>query len=159
VARLTRTHEVVPELVEEALERVYVHVGRYDASRSAFRTWVYEQARYAVIEWAKRQNRERSEPKENVHDVESVDASAVDVEVGITPAERAALRRAMRKLKPTQRELLWWVEVLGLRPVELVRAGVVGDIPENQIKVYVWRARRALQALYETELRRSRDGE
>jgi RNA polymerase sigma factor (sigma-70 family) len=130
------------------LERVFARISQYDASRSKLRTWIFNQARYAALDYLRESRKmSRSEgPSESVE-------LASFVEEPLTTHESAALRRAMARLTPTQRTLVWWRYVRGLTPVEISRAGLT-EIPEEQVRVYIARAMTSLRTYMEEERRR-----
>lgn len=154
IGRLTRDPSPVSDIFEETLERVFRKVDSYEPSRSAFRTWVYEQARYSVLDWYRQHRHLRDTQVDAVLEtVEDPSPGVEEITNGTSRAESRAMRRALRRLTPTQRQLLWWVDVCGMRPSEVARAGLAGEIRPDQAKVYVWRARQELQKRFEQEIR------
>jgi DNA-directed RNA polymerase specialized sigma24 family protein len=84
-------------------------------------------------------------------------SAAVDSADILTRGEKEALRRAFRRLRPAQRELLWWRYIEGWTPTQIARLKLEGAVPDNHVKVYVARAVSKLAAVYEDEQRRVPD--
>jgi RNA polymerase sigma factor (sigma-70 family) len=160
ISRITHPDETdVESLVLETLQRVYTRIGSYEATRSAFRTWVYEQARYAALDW--RREREKTPEPLEPDEVDAGRPVEADLSRAADPAqaslllsnrEAAAVRRAFRTLKPTERELLWRRYVEGWTPSEMSRAGFAKGVPEEHVRVYVNRAAKKLAAALQREM-------
>jgi RNA polymerase sigma factor (sigma-70 family) len=148
----------VESILSETLERVYTRIDRFDSGKSAFRTWAYEQARYAVLDWYRRCSRAPTpiDPA-RMGDEQSLQADSPGFDLpgeveARSPRERAAVRSAFRTLKPAERELLWWRYVEGKTPTEISRSGLARGIPEDHVKVYVNRAAKKLADAFQREM-------
>jgi RNA polymerase sigma factor (sigma-70 family) len=150
-----RNDDSAQEVFSDWLQRVLSRTPSFDASRSAFRTWLYQQAKYAVADWRRKESRvpEPLDPESaasGAGEPDGVTDHPVDV---LTGRETGALRRAFRRLRPAQRDLLWWRYVEGWTPTEIARVKLNGSIPDNHVKVYVARAVSKLAAAYDEETR------
>jgi RNA polymerase sigma factor (sigma-70 family) len=145
----------VESLLNETLQRVLTRIDSFDSSRSAFRTWLYEQAKYAVLDAKRKDRRQLDTPPEHESDLEDgLEAAVADDAGPLTSREKTALRSAMRKLNPLQRQLLWWRYVMGYTPTEIARQKLAEGVREEHVKVYVSRAVQKLRDLYLLEVRR-----
>jgi RNA polymerase sigma factor (sigma-70 family) len=139
------------EVLNETLERVFTRIDAYSAERSAFRTWIFEQAKYAALDYRRREHQQGAvSSAEAIAALEGLDEPP---EEPLTPAESRALQRAFRGLTPTQRNLMWLRYVEGKSPTEISRSGVVPGIPEEHVRVYINRAALKLAKRYREELR------
>jgi RNA polymerase sigma factor (sigma-70 family) len=145
-----RNDDGAQEVFADWLQRVLSRTPSFDPSRSAFRTWLYQQAKYAAADWRRKEAR----PPELL-DLESATTSTADRGADmsdqpsdvLTSSEKGALRRAFRRLRPAQRELLWWRYVEGWTPTEIARVKLNGTVPDKHVKVYVVRAVTRLAAV------------
>ncbi len=141
------------------MQRVIARIDSFDPRRSALRTWLYEQSKYAVIDYRRRQRRVVPPADLEVeHEGESAGGGGGLEEVlaeALTTSEKGAMQRAFRRLRPAQRELLWWRYVEGWTPTEIARDRLEGGIPAAHVKVYISRAVVKLAALYQDETRRA----
>jgi RNA polymerase sigma factor (sigma-70 family) len=170
-----------PGMAEEAwndtLVRVWTRINSYDEGKSAFRTWVWNKARYAALDLRKSASRTRETPyagdeeaelRRRAESGESRPSDRLAKEL-IEEAERGfdgsgeseplsgdearALRRALGRLTKEEQRLLYLRYVLGYRNVEIAREGLAGrELPEEHVRVYVNRAAKRLCRFYEEEL-------
>jgi RNA polymerase sigma factor (sigma-70 family) len=151
-----RDRSVADELLFETAHRVLTRIGEFDPSRSAFRTWVYQQAKYAVLDHRRKGSRAPEPIDPDLIDV-TLEGEPDPIETlsaaPLSTAEKRALTRAFKKLRPAQRELLWWRFVEGWAPTEIARGKLEGSVPEGHVKVYVARAMKKLSSLYDNEMR------
>jgi len=52
-----RDDDGAQEVFAEWLQRVLSRAPSFDASRSSFRTWLYQQAKYSAADWRRRESR------------------------------------------------------------------------------------------------------
>jgi RNA polymerase sigma factor (sigma-70 family) len=130
----------------ETLYRVRTRVGSFEPSRSAFRTWAWNQARYAAL--SLRRNWRRWREMQGLTDVTD---PLADVGDPITAAEQAALYRAFSRLRPRERLLLFYRFVLEWKPRELA-AELFTEMSAGQIRVAVHRAVERARRFYLEEL-------
>jgi RNA polymerase sigma factor (sigma-70 family) len=136
------------EVFNDTLGRIHRGIDDYDFRKAAFRTWVYLQARYAVLE-----RKRKLRPSEAVA---AVEAQATDwPDEPLSVREQLAMRRAFRGLPDAQRRLLWLRHVEGWLPSEIARLELVQNIPEDHIRVYINRSSRKLARDFTEELRAS----
>jgi RNA polymerase sigma factor (sigma-70 family) len=138
------------EIYADWLERVLVRCPSYDSSQSAFRTWLYQQAKYATVDWRRRQSH-LPEPVDSDSIEAPLDSASDQPPDVLALGEKRALQRALQRLRPAERELLWWRYVEGWTPVEIARAKLAGSVPDHHVKVYVARAVSKLAAFYDDE--------
>lgn len=146
--------ETLEEVWNDTLQRAYYQLEKFDPRRSAFETWLTNQAKYVAQERFRAAERERkalsrAEPERRG----PVDPFAVVVGDSI----RGAMQRAYSQLSEQDQKLLFLRHVLGCPHVEIGRRRLAGEVPADQVRVYVSRATERLARLYETELHR--DGE
>jgi len=141
--------DAATEVWNDTLERIYDRIDTYEPSRSKFKTWVFNQARYAAMDYRRRQAG-LPRPVADLGD-EIEDASSLHAEP-LTDRESRALRSALRRLTPLQRSLVWNRYVRHMTPFEIAREGLSGEIPEDHVKVYVARALTKLRTNYLEEL-------
>jgi DNA-directed RNA polymerase specialized sigma24 family protein len=79
-------------------------------------------------------------------------ASAFELPDLLTEAEKSAMQRAFRRLKPTQREMLWFRFVEGWTATEMVDEGLVQGVRAATLRVYINRATTRLKELFDREL-------
>jgi RNA polymerase sigma-70 factor, ECF subfamily len=149
---LNGNREAATEAWNDTLVDIWERIDSYDPRRSTFRTWVYNTARYQALARKRRhvrdQRRSVSEPDPDHHGM----AAAFELPEPLTDRESAALQRAFRRLKPTQRELLWFRFIEGWLPSEIVREGLVQGVSAESVRVYINRAATRLRELFESEL-------
>jgi RNA polymerase sigma factor (sigma-70 family) len=143
-------HELALEAWNDTLYRVYTRIGSYDSRRSSFRTWVVNQARYAALSLLRREARERAVPQ---HPLPEVAATEPDLPEPLTQREQQAFRRAWGRLTDTERKLLEWRFIHGLRHVEIARKQLSAGLPEEYVRIYVNRSARRLRDFFKEELR------
>lgn len=132
------------EALNDTLVRVFSRFDQYDPERAKFRTWVFQQARYAGLDILRSASR--------LVGAELPDAAAEYEVMPLAERERRALRRAFRALTATQQRLLLLRYVEEYMPSEMSRLSLIEDIPESHIKVYINRAAAMLERLYLAEL-------
>jgi RNA polymerase sigma factor (sigma-70 family) len=162
--------ELAKEAWNDALFRVWSRIEAYDEKRSRFRTWLWNQARYAALDlfrrpWEGREEpfagEERSKRDERGRLIGDPLHRALDAEAQrlvedpepLLPHEIAALRSAWSRLNEPEQRLLHYRYLVGLEPVEIARRGLAGrEIPAEHLRVYVNRAAGRMRRFYEEEL-------
>jgi|SRR6185312_10283318 len=150
--RLAGSEDDVVEVWTDVLVRVYERIGKFDSAQSAFRTWVFNQAHYAVIDFRRAATRLDIPVGAPTHEERG---NLETFAIPRTKEERAALASAMRRLSTTERQLLWARHVEGLLPSEIAEKRLNGSVPSAHVRVYASRAADRLRAFYESELHRS----
>ncbi len=125
---------------EDATQEVFVRLARKAATfrgDAKLSTWLYAVARNAATDRVRHDARRPSTPVDDVGAVTPSAAVTVDDEVG---ARETAIDvgRALERLDPTSRELLWLVAVEGLSYAD---AAAAHDLPVGTVKSRVSRAR------------------
>jgi RNA polymerase sigma-70 factor (ECF subfamily) len=139
-SRFAGDRAAAEEAWNDTLLRIFLRIETFDASRSSFRTWVYNQARYAALDRRRALSRPSGLPFERF---------ASDDVSPLTTHERDALREAFKKLNETQRRLLWERFVFEREPAEIARQPEFVGVPADHIRVYVNRAAARLREVYE----------
>jgi RNA polymerase sigma factor (sigma-70 family) len=116
---------------------VITRIEKYDASRSKFSTWIFNQGKYAALNELRRCNRERRSEVaatsiETVEEIELYESSFSD-------DERRAAASALRRLTVSERELIRQRLVLDLSYDEIFEA-LGGSIKREHLRIYVSRA-------------------
>ncbi len=149
---LNGNREAATEAWNDTLVDIWERIESYDPRRSKFRTWVYNTARYQALARKRRLVRDQRmpvvEPDADYHAI----AAVFELPEPLTDRERAALQRAFRRLKPTQRELLWFRFIEGWLPSEVVREGLIQGVSAESVRVYINRAATRLKELFDSEL-------
>jgi RNA polymerase sigma-70 factor (ECF subfamily) len=129
------------EIVQEVFTRAWRHAGSYDPARGSVRTWLYQIARHAIIDWRRRA---AARPA-----LAAGDAGAERVAEGDT-IERAMLgwqvAAALERLTPEHRQMIRLAHFHGL-PVREIAARC--GLPEGTVKSRTWYALRALRLILE----------
>jgi RNA polymerase sigma factor (sigma-70 family) len=128
------------------LGRVYEGCEAYDPTRSRFRTWIFNQAKYSAAAWRRKYRPLAVAAGQGGADV------APAIEDRLTRTEESAVRHAFRRLSEAERRLLWLRYVEGYAPSEIAREGLSGGIPEEHIRVYIARALKRLDKEVRSEL-------
>jgi RNA polymerase sigma factor (sigma-70 family) len=151
----------VADIWNDTLLRVHLNVDAFDATRSSFRTWVFNQARYAALDYGRRSRRISDEAEslsdEMVRPRRMREPASYDedpVVERLDEDQRKALVSAWRRLSDTERELLRLRIVDGYGNVEIARGQLEGRIPEDHVRVYFNRALRRLRQFFDDEMGR-----
>ena len=155
--------EMAEEAWNDTLFRLYRGIEEYDSTRSRFRTWVVNQARYAAMDLRRKLVRRGKHEtlsgdlwSDLAGDVPSRLPVAVDpdgvIPEPLTVPETRALRQAMSALNETQRKLLWYRFVMEFDHVEIARRRLVDVAEEEYVRVDVNRAARRLAELFHAEM-------
>ena len=148
---LTRAQQLSAQAAQEVwndtLLRIFLRADTYDPARSEFITWVFNQARYAALDHKRRIGRVLEAPSAQVTELATED----ELPEPLANRERSALAKAMARLNPTQRLLLEMRYAQDLGPTEISRR-LEGELTPEEVRVYVFRARRRLADLYSAEM-------
>ena len=130
------------EIVQEVFLRAWRHAGRYDPSRAAVRTWLYQIARHAIIDARRRASVRPSLP---LHAPSDADAGE-----GGPTIEQAMLGwqvvAALERLSPEHRQVIRLAHFQGLSMREIAeRTG----LPVGTVKSRTWYALRSLRLVLE----------
>jgi RNA polymerase sigma-70 factor, ECF subfamily len=137
----TGSREDAEDLCEETFYRVLKHIGRYDESRSSFRSWVMRIAHNLVVD----RYRHKSRRPETGLDEQM--AAPDDVTSGMEAKElRGAIDEAMRGLTLEQRQVLQMKYFLDMSNAEV--AGALGK-REGAVNALQHRALRKMGGLLE----------
>ena len=121
VAGLLRDRVAAEDVTATAFERAYRRAASFDPRRGSRRAWLFGIARNAALDELRRRKRTTSLADEPVADERSHEESA---EIAI---RRAALRGAMAKLSPRERELVALKFFAGLSTAEIADVISVGE--------------------------------
>jgi RNA polymerase sigma factor (sigma-70 family) len=139
-------HDAALDAWNDTLVRVRTRVGSYEPTRSAFRTWAWNQAACAAL--SLRRNWRRWRMMERLTDWPDRAADGGDP---VALAERAALSRAFGRLRMRDRQLLYYRFVEDWKPSELV-SELFTEMSAGQVRVAVHRALERVRRLYLEEL-------
>ncbi len=130
------------DAAQDTLVKVLRNLHRYDPQRK-FATWVFGIARNTCIdEYRKRKRRSWNEP------VEVVDTGPTPLQSASRSQRADRLERALDRLTPMYREVLVMYHFEHLKYVEIAE---ILAIPLGTIMNRIFRARRKLRDIYETE--------
>jgi RNA polymerase sigma-70 factor (ECF subfamily) len=145
---LDGNHEAALEAWNDTLLDIWENIALFDPTKSKFRTWLYNRARYQGLTRRRQLLKEgRLVTDSSVPDVAAPDAMPQP----LTATEQVALQRAFRRLNHTQQELLWHRFVEGRMPAEIVTQGLVDNVDASTVSVYINRAAQRLRELYTEE--------
>jgi RNA polymerase sigma-70 factor (ECF subfamily) len=124
LARLCGSREAALDLAQDAMVRVLESLGAYRPRGAGFMAWAFRIARNLYIDGLRRGGREIPFPEGEDAGTREHDPTGT---AALAMSDAAALRRALARLKPGDRELLelrYWhgfshreaAEVLGVRP-------------------------------------------
>ena len=134
---------------EDLAEDTFVLIGTKkpkDKGKSSFKTWLYTIGRNIAIDYLRKQKRRSEQPLETVSEVSDDEA---DIENAyIRQEQKIMIHRALRKLKPEYRQIIWlqYFEQLSMKEAAMViKKSVHGT------EVLASRARKALRERLEKE--------
>lgn len=128
------------ELAEDAFFRLITRRPVF-SGRSSFKSWLYAIGRHVALDHLRRTAR-RAET--SAEELEAVLQDEADLERSyIREEQKITLHRAMEKLAPDYRQVLWLVFFEGFSSAE---AGAVMKKNERQIRNLLYRAKQALKA-------------
>ncbi|MCR5110651.1 MAG: RNA polymerase sigma factor [Ruminococcus sp.] len=134
---------------EDIAEDTFVLLGTKkpsDNGKSSFRTWLYTIGRNLAIDYL-RKNTKASET--STEEIAEISEDTENLEMSYIREERKiAVHRAMDKLRPNYRQVLWLIYIEGFTNKEA--AAVMGKTVHN-IESMVSRARKALRSQLEKE--------
>ena len=126
-------------LAEDTFVRLAVKKPK-DRRAAGFRTWLYTIGRNIAVDHLRRQRRTAAVPLEELPEQAS-DREALELAY-LREERRIQVHRAMEKLKPDYRQVLWLVYFEGFSMKEA--AGVMGKSVQS-VQTLAWRARQALK--------------
>lgn len=141
----TRDINTAEELCEDAFVKLAVNRPSFEG-RSSFKTFLYKIARNIALDWMKKQKRHIHIPIDEAGEIDSGERSLE--ETYLREEQRIAVHRALDKLKPDYRQVLWltyFEELSNKETAAVMRKTVHG------IETLVYRARIALKKQLEKE--------
>jgi RNA polymerase sigma factor (sigma-70 family) len=107
-ARVLRQAHLAEEIVQEAFLSLWLSPGLYDERRGSVKAWLMTMVHHRAVDAVRREEAQRRRADDQVVGIreETADPSDEVVEAVAAPAERVAVRTAMRALPPEQREVL-----------------------------------------------------
>ncbi|MBR3974854.1 MAG: RNA polymerase sigma factor [Clostridia bacterium] len=136
---------VAEELMEETFFKLITKKPRFNAKYS-FKTWLYTIGRNAAIDYL-RHNTKHTDT--SFDDLEKYIQDEYDLEkLYIVEEDKIAVHRALKKLHPEYRQILWLLYFDGMSNCE---AAVVMKKNTRQIKNLVYRAKSALKSELDKE--------
>ena len=134
---------------EELAEDCFVLLGTKkpkDKGRGSFKTWLYAIGRNLALDWLRKQKRTRTVSLEDAPEL--TDGEAELERAYLREERKIALRRAMGRLKPDCRQVLWLLYFEDMRHKEA--AAVMGKTVHGT-ETLAYRARAALKKELERE--------
>ena len=133
------------ELAEETFVRLATKRPRFN-QKSKFKTWLYTIARNIAVDHARRKARYVEITYADCPDIVNEEAN---LEQAYIRQERSILlRRAIQKLKPEYRQILWLIYFEGFSNRE---AAVIMKRSTHSVETLVYRAKRALKQQLDKE--------
>ena len=129
---------------EDLAEDTFVLIGTKkpkDKGKSSFKTWLYTIGRNIAIDYLRKQKRRSEQPLDTVSEV-SDDESDIE-NAYLRQQQKIMIHRALRKLKPEYRQVLWleYFEQLSMKETaKLMKKSV------HSTEMLASRARKALKA-------------
>lgn len=136
---------VAEDLAEDTFVRLAVKKPK-DRQSAGFRTWLYTIGRNIAVDYLRKQHRSPTVPLEELPEQMS-DQEALELSY-IREERRILVHRAMSKLKPEYRQVLWLVYFEQFSMKEAAR--VMGK-SVHSVETLAWRARQALREILERE--------
>lgn len=132
-------------LAEDTFVKLAVKRPR-DRAKSSFKTWLYTIARNAALDYLRKHRREKLVPIENAAELESELESLENL--CIRSERKRVVHRAMEKLEPRYRQVLWlrYFEEMSSR-----EAAKVMGVSVHNAETLASRARNALRTQLEKE--------
>ena len=128
------------EIVQEVFLRAWRNADRYDPARAAVRTWLYQIARNAIIDWRRRAS---VRPGRAQHEPPPEAESGASLEQAMLGWQVAA---ALERLTPEHRQMIRMAQFRGLTMREI--AAHTG-LPLGTVKSRTWYALRSLRLVLE----------
>ena len=114
-----------------------------DNGKGSFKTWLYTIARNQALDYLRKQKRQKAN-EVSLDDIKDIIKDENSLEISyIKKEEKITLHKAMRKLKPEYKEVLWLIyfEDLSCKEVALMLKKSV-----HNIETLVYRARNSLKS-------------
>lgn len=141
----TNNIHIAEELTEETFVKLALKKPR-DSKKSSFKTWLYTIGRNTAIDYLRKNSKLQKIPLEEcpelTSDEESVERAYIKEE------NRLILHRAMQRLKPEHRQILWLIYFEGFSNKE---AGKIIGKSTHNTETLVYRARLSLKAELDKE--------
>ena len=129
------------ELAEDTFVKLGVKKPR-DSKRCSFKTWLYTIGRNVAIDYLRKNRKVVTEELSEFIGGESLESEYIREE------QKIIVHRAMLKLKPEYRQVLWLVYFEGMKTKD---ASIIMKKSVHNIEVLVYRARLALKSELEKE--------
>jgi RNA polymerase sigma factor (sigma-70 family) len=106
--RVVRQTQLAEEIVQEAFLTLWRNPGVFDERRGSVKAWLMTMVHHRAVDVVRREEAQRRRSDEMVVGIreETEDPTDAVVEAVAAPAERDAVRRALRSLPDDQREVL-----------------------------------------------------
>lgn len=141
----TNNIHVSEELAEDTFVKLALKKPK-DSKKAAFKTWLYTIGRNTAIDYLRKRSKLAEIPidecRELMSDEESVERAYIKEE------NRLILHRAMRRLKPEYKQILWLIYFEGFSNKE---AGKIMAKSTHNIETLAYRARLSLKAELDKE--------
>ena len=139
-----RNLDIAEELAEDTFVRLFLKKPK-NRGGASFKTWLYTIGRNIATDYLRKLSRRKEEPLEEHYDI----ADEENLEKNyIRQEQKIALHKAMNKLKPEYRNVLWLTYFEGMSNKET--AEITGK-KTHSVEMTLTRARAALKAELEKE--------
>ena len=114
---MVRDETTAEELTEETFVRVGIRKPRF-SGQSSFQTWLYAIGRHAALDHLRKRPMTEALPLEDCGEIPDLISPEI---VCLRDEDKAAVRRAMTRLKPAYRQVLWLIYFEGFTVKETAR--------------------------------------
>jgi RNA polymerase sigma-70 factor (ECF subfamily) len=150
--RITRHHEDAQDAVQESFLSAYIHLKKFD-ERARFSTWLTRIAINAALMKVRKNRTSRQVGVEDAVDTAELSGSVPNPEeICARTEQKAALRNAIAKLRPTLRNV---VELHDLQEYSLHETAEALGTSVSAAKARLFHARAALRRTAQTKVRHS----
>jgi len=121
--RVVRQTQLAEEIVQEAFLTLWRNPGVFDERRGSVRAWLMTMVHHRAVDVVRREEAQRRRSHEMVARIheETEDPTEAVVEAVAAPAERDAIRTALRSLPDDQREVLQLMYFDGLSQSQIAQ--------------------------------------
>ena len=138
LSSFTGSFSAAEELAEDTFVRLGIKKPHF-SGKSSFKTWLYAIGRNIAIDYLRRQARHKTVPLDsvdNIADMETLEAFYIKED------EKIAVHRAMERLKPEYRQVLWLTYFEGFSNKE---TAAIMKKSVHSIETLTYRARQSLK--------------
>ena len=139
INNFVRNLHIAEELTEDTFVKIVTKKPRF-SGKSSFKTWLYSIGRNVALDYLKKHSEQKNIPLEDIRDLTDEEIK-IEAEF-LREEQKILLHRAISKLKPEYRQILWLIYFEGLSNKE---SATVMKKKVHNIETLVYRARLALK--------------